>query len=252
MSPMATLSRKTLGITIRCLERWSRADIELFLYELEIPDELNEGDSKKKLLLNVFQGLEEQERHDLLHTIVFTTVRRLSGDCLLWLKDSLLRDGFVVDGEVIAEDVPIAEDNRTSLELLVDRNAEDLDTTTLIHHLEESMDLFRQEKWDSSIHHARNFIEQLLKDIAGTIATHNNETSDFNQAVKVRNYLEHVGFFDQPERKKLVDGVYGYFSGEGSHPGISAQSVARVCMHILWAFSYYILEKFEDWKERNT
>lgn len=249
---MATLTRKTLGITIRCIEQWSRTDIELFLYELKIPDELNEGDSKKKLLLNVFQGLERQERHDLLRTIVFATVGKLSGDNLAWLKDSLLKDGFVVYGEEIAEDVPIAEDNRTSLELLVNRNAGDLDTATLLHHLEESIDLFRQEKWDSSILHARNFVEQLLKDLARTIATYNNETPDIGQAVKVRNYLEHVGFLDKPERKKLVDGVYGYFSEKGAHPGISEQSIARVCMHILWAFSFYILEKFEDWKKQNT
>ena len=66
--------------------------------------------------------------------------------------------------------------------------------------------------------------------------------------VHVRQYLQDAGFLDEAEKKKLTDGVYGFFSGEGSHPGISKQSTARVCMHILWAFSYYLLEKFKHWK----
>lgn len=248
---MATLSRKTLGITISCLERWTRTTIEHFLYELDIPNELAVGDSKTRLLLNVFQGLEEREDNDLLRKVVFAALERLTDESYRSLKAALQMDGFVVDGEAIAEDVPVAEENRTSLEMLVNRHAEELDVETLTHHLKENIDLFRQEKWDSAISHARNFVEQLLKDIATTIACRKNENPNLNRAVDLRNYLEKAGFLDAGERRKLVDGVYGYFSEEGSHPGISDQSAARVCMHILWAFAYYILEKFEDWKEQN-
>jgi hypothetical protein len=248
---MATLSRKTLGVTISCLEKLSSATIDHFLYELDIPDRLAVGDTKKRLLLNIFRGLESEGREDLLRTIVFQALPRLQRDDQAWLKEALMKDGFVVDGAV-AEDVPVAEENRTSLELLINRHKEDLDISTLTHHLKENIDLFRQERWDSSVSHARNFVEQLLKDIATTIASSNKESPDMNRAVEVRNYLEKTGFLDSGERRKLVDGVYGYFSEEGSHPGISDQSAARVCMHILWAFSYYILEKFEDWKQQNN
>ncbi|MHC4526713.1 MAG: hypothetical protein ACYTEX_26010 [Planctomycetota bacterium] len=248
---MATLSRKTLGITISYIGQWSRATIDHFLYELDIPDRLAVGNTKTRLLLNIFQGLESEGREDLLRTIVFQALLRLQRDDQAWLKEALMKDGFVVDNGAVAEDVPIAEENRTSLELLVNRHDEDLDTRTLTHHLRENIDLFRQEKWDSSVSHARNFVEQLLKDIATTIASSNNENPDMDRAVEMRNYLEKTGFLDSGERRKLVDGVYGYFSEEGAHPGISDQSAARVCMHILWAFAYYILEKFEDWKQQN-
>ncbi len=248
---MATLSRKTLGIAINCLAIWSRSRIELFLYELDIPEELITEDSKTSMLLNVFKALEKREREDLLESIVFEAVQRLQRDNRAWLKEALMKDGFVVDGGTVAKDVPIAEENRTSLEMLVNRHAEELDVETLTHHLKENIDLFRQEKWDSAIGHARNFVEQLLKDIARAIAGNKNDNPDLRRPVTVREYLQTCGFFDEAEKRKLVDGIYGYFSEEGSHPGISEQSTARVCMHILWAFAYYILEKFEDWKQQN-
>jgi len=248
---MATLSRKTLGIAIMCMERWSHATIDHFLYELDVPDEIIVGDSKKKILLNIFRELERTENSELLKEIVFESLPRLNSDDQEWLKEALLRDGFVVDGESIAEDVPIAKDTRNSLEILIDRNREYLDVDTLNHHLVENIDLFKQEKWDSAIGHARNFVEQLLKDIARAIAGNKNDNPDLRRPVTVREYLQTCGFFDEAEKRKLVDGIYGYFSEEGSHPGISEQSTARVCMHILWAFAYYILEKFEDWKQQN-
>jgi hypothetical protein len=45
-----------------------------------------------------------------------------------------------------------------------------------------------------------------------------------------------------------VDGVYGYFSDEGAHPGISTHSAARVSKSILLAFAFYVLEKYDAWK----
>ncbi|MGB2809370.1 MAG: hypothetical protein WBC22_16630 [Sedimentisphaerales bacterium] len=249
---MATLSRNTLGITISCLGKWSRSRIDHFIYELDIPDQLAVGDSKARLLLNIFQGLENEGREDLLRNIVFQALPQLQRDDQAWLKEALIKDGFVVGGGSISEDVPVAEENRTSLELLANRHAEELNIETLTHHLKENIDLFRQEKWDSSIGHARNFVEQLLNDIAIAIAGKNNENPDLSRPVRVREYLQTCGFFDEVEKRKLVEGIYGYFSEEGSHPGISEQSTSRVCMHILWAFAYYILEKFDDWKQNNN
>ncbi len=218
---------------------------------MDVPNNLVVGYSKTELLLNVFRGLESQGRQDLLVSIVSVAVERLQGESFKTLRDALLKDGFVVGDGTIVPDVPVAKQNRTSLELLLERNTQYLTIGTLIHHLKENIDLFRQEKWDSSIGHARNFVEQLLDDIAKVIAKAKKESPDLSKPVKVREYLQTCGFFDEPEKKKLVDGIYGYFSEEGAHPGISEQSIARVCMHILWAFGYYVLEKFEDWKSKN-
>ena len=44
------------------------------------------------------------------------------------------------------------------------------------------------------------------------------ETPDLSKPVLVRNYLVHSNFPEDHERKRLIDGVYGYLSEEGSHP----------------------------------
>lgn len=248
---MATLSRKTLGIVIRCMERWSHSEIDLFLYEHDVPNELIQGDSKKSILLNLFRALGDDEYERLLQTIVSDALKGLRTDDRAWLQEALQRDGFMIGDGELAPDVPIAEENRTALEMLIEKYTEDLDAKTLFHHLESTLELFKDGKWDASIGQARNFVEQLLDDIAKAIAKVRNESPDLSKPLKVREYLQTCGFFDESEKKKLVDGVYGYFSEEGSHPGISEQSTARVCMHILWAFGYYVLEKFEDCKRKN-
>ena len=140
-----------------------------------------------------------------------------------------------------------AQEHKTALEQLVGTHAAKLSSAVLLHHLKEAEEQFRLEKWDASIGQARNFVEQLLFDVAVAISKAKQEKPDLDKPVKVRNYLQGCGFFDEPERKKLVDGVYGYFSEEGSHPGNSEQSTARVCLSVLWTFGYYVLEKFEKW-----
>ena len=234
--------------------RWTQPEIEHFLFELDIPEDMIKGSSKRSILLNLFKGLEkqaqEQESDDLPLKILLEALPKLNRDDHNALKNALIKDGFVVEDASIAEDVPVAKENRTSLELLLRRHSADLDIKTLSHHLKENIELFRQEKWDSSISHARNLVEQLLKDIAKAIAAKRKENPDLNKPILVRQYLHQAGFFDSAEKNKLADGIYGYFSEQGSHPGISDQSSARVCMHILWAFGYYVLEKFEEWKKQ--
>ena len=248
---MATLSRRTLAIVMKCLERRSHTSLDAFFYSMDVPDNLVVGDSKLRTILNVFKGLEAQDRRDLLSNIVFRVATDLQYEEKAELQNALLADGFVLEGADIAVDVPKAEENRSALLMLAERHEADLSVDILRHHLGESEDLFRQGKWDSAISHARNFVERLLLDIAGALAAASGETPDLARPVQVREYLQRAGFLDESERKKLADGVYGFFSEEGSHPGISTQSTARVCMHVLWAFGFYVLEKFENWKEQH-
>jgi len=237
---------------IRLLEQSkNRAQINQLLYELEIPERFLLGASKLKLLQKVVIGLEDAREEELLRKMIFAAIDDLPKELSEQLKETLIKDGFVIGDKEIAEDVPIAEENKTALEILINSHADELNSMILSHHLKNTLDLFKDEKWDASIGQARNFVEQLLDDIAKAIAKARKDSPDLSKPLKVREYLMVCGFFDDSEKKKLVDGVYGYFSEEGSHPGISEQSIARVCMHILWAFSYYILEKFEDWKKKN-
>jgi len=152
---MATLSRRTLGIAIECLERWTQPQIEILLYRLDIPNALIKGASKRMILLNLFRSLEDQQREDLQLKILLEALPKLNWNDQSLLKDALIKDGFVFDNGEITKDVPVAEKNRSSLELLLNRHSADLNTKTLSHHLKENIDLFRQEKWDSSISHAK-------------------------------------------------------------------------------------------------
>ncbi|TET32854.1 MAG: hypothetical protein E3J72_18665 [Planctomycetota bacterium] len=254
---MATLSRKTLGIAVRILGERPFSYIEQFLFEMQVPDDAARYyRSKQETLVKAFRQLEENDQQSLLKDVIFGLVQRLEitgSEERIELIQSLRKDGFVVSENGLSEDVPLglADENLTALEGLLQANTSYLHTAVLEHHLRESIDLFKQEKWDSSIGHARNFVEQLLSDIAKAVANIIPPTTKLEKPYEVRSFLEKAGFFSEEERKKLVDGVYGYFSEKGSHPGITEHSIARVSNHILWAFAYYILEKFEDWKSRN-
>ena len=157
------------------------------------------------------------------------------------------RASDAIQGETLVPDEVV-----TSLLALIERYKGELDTETLGHHLRECIDLFGQEKWDSSIGHARNFVEQLLGDVADAVAKRKGDTPNFDKPVLVRKYMHDAGFFSKAEHEKLANGVYGYFSEEGSHPGISTQSAATVCLQILLAFGRFVVEKFETWKKQNA
>ena len=245
---MATLSRKTIAITAKMLERWVRTEIRRFFYENDVPDEMVVGSSKLDLVMNVFRTYESRGEFERILSLTEALLREVSGSTKAEIEQALLRDGFAVESGAVIDAEPEAAEQRSAVMALIEKHQADLDYETLAHHLAECEDLFRQEKWDSSISHCRNFVEQLLGDIARAVVATTNDTPDLSQPKFVRQYLETSGFFDEPEKKKLVDGVYGYFSEEGSHPGISTQSAARVSKSILLAFAFYVLEKHDGWR----
>jgi hypothetical protein len=245
---MAVLSRKTCAIAIGVLAKgMSKTNLELLLYKHEVPERLTVVENKHKLLLLAFQQLEKTGKYDVLLNLIQDAVEGLPPEWTQELKSALLRDGFVISGKEIVPEETRAQEHKTALEQLVGAHADKLSATVLVHHLKEAEEQFRLEKWDASIGQARNFVEQLLSDVASAISNAKHESPDLDKPVKVRNYLQGCGFFDEAERRKLVDGVYGYFSEEGSHPGISEQSTARVCLSVLWTVGFYVLEKFEKW-----
>jgi len=245
---MAILSRNTCTALVDLLNaRLTRTSIEKIFYQAEVPNHLLSGSSKTELILNVFRHLEDSFDYDRLLRVVEVALKHLPEDDQKKLMPALLRDGYVGSDSEIVSDDNLALEHKSALERLVKKNAAKLTDATLIHHLREAEELYRLDKWDASIGQSRNFVEQLLLDIAKHTARHRHENPDLSKPVLIRNYLQQTGFFDEGERKKLVDGVYGFFSEEGSHPGIGSQSTARVCLSVLWNFGFYVLEKFETW-----
>lgn len=245
---MATLSRATLGLAARCLARWLRTSIELFFYENDVPDDLVSGSSKLDVVLNVFKSLEQRQEHRKLLVLLEVAIPQLPEGDRKQLEAALLRDGFAVGSGRVVEADPETGQYRTAVEVLLDKYESEFSAATLRHHWREASSLFRDGKWDSSISHCRNFVEQLLLDIATRIASGRSEKPDLSRPVRVRDYLQDIGFFDNAERERLIDGIYGYFSEEGSHPGISTHSAARVANSVLASCAFYVLEKFIAWR----
>lgn len=246
---MALLSRKTCSILAESLDtRLSRTSIEKLFYDAEVPNHLLSGSNKMALILSVFRHLEDHGDYDRLFGIVKMALPRLQTEDRRILSAALLRDGFVVgEGADVVPDEDLSVKHKSALERLVSQHSDKLTANVLLHHLSQAEEFFRLEKWDASIGQSRNFVEQLLTDIARYGSTSRHEFPDLSRPVKIRDYLQQLGFFDEAERKKLVDGVYGYFSEEGAHPGIGKHSTARVCLSVLWNFGFYVLEKFGTW-----
>ena len=63
--------------------------------------------------------------------------------------------------------------------------------------------------------------------------------------MRVREYLRDQGFFDDDELKRLVEGVYGYLSEVGAHPGVTDVTMGRMARAIFLNFGVYLLEKLQ-------
>lgn len=129
----------------------------------------------------------------------------------------------------------------------------ELNSKNLFYEIEQCEENYAKGKGHSKdcISNCRNFVEQLLEDIAKSSSKARGESPDLSQPVRVREYLLKSGFFDIDEKEKLVGGIYGYFSEKGSHPGIPDDKATRIARNIMLNFGYYLLEKFETWKKNN-
>lgn len=266
---MAMFSRTTLVKVLEYFECLSHAELNLLFWEAQIPERIYiNGNSKKEKLFSVFRWLENgnnwnniNDQNTIILKIIETGLAKIPQEDpenpfynekldrqRRDVSNYLQRDGYIQGKNGIRTDSPFAEENRTALEVLVEKHSRFLDMNILKHHLKECEELYQQERWDSSIGQARNFIEKLLIDIASFYKESNLQfaATDLSRPIKVRQFLQKVGFFDKEEMKNLVEGVYHYLSNQGSHPGISDQSNARVCLHIIWGFGFYLLEKFSN------
>jgi len=245
------ISRYTIGILVEILADWDKRALRTLLFKYEVPSSIAlSEESRQVLALKGMSYLEEnlpEKIEEIVKEVASSTMPESNRQKL---EKALLRDGYTVfNGKLLSEPIDVGEE-KTALEILVTRN-EELSRDTLVHHLKENIDHYKNGKWDSSIGQARNFVEQLLEDVARFIASGREEDPNLGKPILVRDYLQKIGFFGNTERRKLVDGIYGYFSEKGSHPGISEQSTARVSRNMMLSFGFYVLEKLENWKRGN-
>lgn len=154
-------------------------------------------------------------------------------------------DGRVRPTEILREESEQAGDY---LDELISENHAYLTVDTLKHHLHQHRILYAQGTAPgAATGEARQFVEQLLLDVAAAVASRLGHEPNLSQPWRVRQYLQDQGFFSKDEREKLIDGVYGYLSGVGSHPGIPDHSMARMAHVILLNLGVYLVEKLAAW-----
>lgn len=237
------------------IEGYRRVEISAMLMEHGVPGAVLEDNHPNKLSLalsglrHLLNNGQVSDLQALLERVLASGVH--AGELWTRLDRALIADGFVVQGGKLAEADRGQAETQDALEILIQRHTE-FQRDVLLHHLAESEKLYVSGHSDASIGQCRNLCEQLLADIAGNVAKGRGDSPDLSRPVGVRNYLQSVSFLDQTERTKLVDGVYGYLSDAGSHPGISDQTSARVGRLIILGLAFYLIEKYEAWFSPKT
>lgn len=237
------------GLMIDYLTSKSKANYTHFLRKVGVPlekldeaDDPDRGDGKLGHLQRLFDRMSDSDLARIAEAIL-SELRTLGNEARYdALVDKLLSDGYTVADSRLA---PAPVDPTTELDavqVLVAR-VPCLSHDTLTHHLEQAAGLWVANKPGPAISEARNFVEQLLVDVARALAESRSESPNLTRPVLVRDYLQQAQFFDTSERKKLVDGVYGFFSEKGPHPGIPDQSVGRLARIVFLAVVQYLLEK---------
>ncbi|MCH8186007.1 MAG: hypothetical protein IH862_07915 [Chloroflexi bacterium] len=239
----------------------SFAKLDNFLDACGVPEEyqpkspMRSSWGKTSYLGHVLDSL-NADAPDILQRLITRLARNFRDpdfhESLSDLRDALRQDGFEIDGDgtVIASEILQEEAQQTKdrLRELLGKSGEDVSVAILNHHLEEHDRLYSEGHYGSSAGEARKFVEQIFQDIAKAISAQAKETKSLNRPVEVRDYLESKRFFDKDERKRLIDGVYGYLSNTGSHPGVTDVTVGRMARVIFLNCALYVLEKWQSWK----
>lgn len=200
---------------------------------------------------------------DLLNEITSDQFNVLDIQYPLYVRDADIKrflrflelDGYAYkSNKIIPLDFDPAESKQITNEVVqkINNNSE-LNSKVLLYELEQCEENYAKGKghWKDCIGNSRNFVEQLLEDIAKSASKARGNSTDLSKPVKVREYLLKSGFFDKDEKEKLVDGIYGYFSERGSHPGIPDDKATRIARNVMLNFGFHLLEKFETWKNNS-
>lgn len=127
---------------------------------------------------------------------------------------------------------------------------EDKGLKEVIHLLEQSYDNYTQDHFEAANAMTRSALESLVRSIAERLSKVRSEPIPQSSARlgyqprDYRDYLRQAGFLEEDEYE-LLRVFYGYASGEGSHPGLSNRTEARLRRFILVALSFFYLEKMD-------
>lgn len=165
------------------------------------------------------------------------------------LLTCLTLDGYTVVGRKLVFTESAVLDQPQQVALLKQRIKDSKlpNESVILYHYDQGEEFYVQRRWDACIGQWRSFFEQLLRDIAGSTASHRPDVSaSLGPMRDVLDYLKEVDFLDQDERTS-VGATWGFLSS-GSHPGLAAEDKAHLAMAQALAFSQTLVLKFLNWR----
>jgi hypothetical protein len=125
-----------------------------------------------------------------------------------------------------------------------------LDLLEVVQYLEQSYENYILGNYEACNAMTRTALESIIKLIAISLAACRNERIGGNKPRQYmprdyRDYLLKVGFLDEDEHN-LLRTFYSYASSEGSHPGLSDSTDARLRRFITVGLCLFYAEKLES------
>jgi hypothetical protein len=160
-------------------------------------------------------------------------------------RRALALDGIQF-GQSIAGNLAEPAEERSRLESALTRQG----LTQVQDFLNQSWDNFVQGNFEAANAMTRTALECFVQETAYRISSsRGNEPIPHNRRhigpVDYRNYLQNTGFLDDSE-SRFLNSFYGYASTDGSHPGVSSESEARLRRFVAIGIALLFLEKMED------
>jgi len=169
-------------------------------------------------------------------------------DLLEHLERQLELDGYIFqDGRLMYTDSAVIEVEEEQIYLinLVEKVPIN-NKQVILNHLKLAEQHYVDSKFGDSISNARNFLEEIINQVAEFVRTEKGILDPLpTEPFKRRAFLKDQGFFDERE-KQAIDKTYGFLSDRGSHPNIAAEHEARLMRNLALAFSQYILLRFQE------
>jgi len=218
-------------------------DLNLASYE-RIDELMHPPMSKKNLCMTILN----EQNIDTNDIIFDDLLRRTISGARRELKQALELEGWNVTDygvESLAGELaePSVEHNRLQ-DLLESKCMADV-----ISYLEQSFDNYTDQNYESANAMIRTSLEAVVQKTSELIARARQETiprsnPHHHQPSDYRKYLRDTEFLDNQEFE-LLSKTYSYCSSDGSHPGLSDETDARLRRFFIIGICLFYLEKLD-------
>jgi len=220
--------------------------IDLKLSSYDKIDELMHPPMSKNNLCMTILNEENIDTNDIIFDeLLKRTIKGAKNE----LKQALELDGWdITDYGVASLAGELAEpsvEHNVLIDMLNNRGMSDI-----VSYLKQSFDNYTDQNYESANAMIRTALEAIVGKTAELVSQDRHETIPRNnphhhQPADHRKYLKNSGFLDNQEYELLTK-TYSYCSTDGSHPGLSDQTDARLRRFFIVGICLFYLEKLES------